>query len=533
MRRYALYILLTVLAGNWSANLSAQHRWVSPDFVKSGLPFVMSQNPCGLLWMDSLNISEVSLGFNKQNGGLVNYHQSDDDFELAAHAGSIYRFSPRIVMRGALDYSLYKGQHMSGSAFINPYSNAFDITEFDDAHQGDKKLETYHVQAEIGYNLYRGLIVGGKFDLVSANYSKMKDLRHSNTYSNLQFNVGLAYRWNHHFSLGANYHYIKTIENIYFKRYSISQKHYDVLISSGSFWGKRKAYNEPIGMISPQENPVINKYQGASLQLNYTPNRSVDFFLEGTFHARKGSYGIKSPTTIQYYKHDGNDFALSLTSVMRPSAATRHRLSLDFNSSVVTNYENVYKEIIDENQVGTVHYYDAVRMGKNSVSTFGLNYRGDWGIHENLPMWSTQFNAQIVRSNSDSESYPYYRQDKLAYITTSLEGERNIIHHAHLFTVRLLLGYHHGLKDYLYDGSHTAQPTQVKPHTSEMMFNREREYLTSPRLTLSPTFRYSYKFRALTAYAEATYAYRKAMTELHYLSSSYQHTCNITLGITI
>ena len=531
MSHRLLHTVFIGLVGMYSTNLFAQKGWVDPDFVLKGLPFTMSKNPCGLLWMNSLNLSQAKLGFIKNNGGLVNYHESDDDFEIKAEASSIFHFNEKIILRGEMSYSFFEGKHMSGSSFIDPYTNAFNITEFDDSNQGKKKLERYHILAEVGYNLYKGWVIGGSFDLVSANYSKMKDLRHSNTLSDIKADIGLAYEINPSFSIGASYHYSKSIEDILFRRYSIAEKHYDMLISAGSFWGKRKSYDEHVGMISTEEKPVINKSNGGTLQLQYRPSDKILLFLDGGYSDVNGSYGIKSPTSIEYLYHTGKNYLLNLNAVLKPTKTSRHIASLKIQSTSRDNYENVFKETVNDDFVNEVTYHDAVFIGSNDSKAISTSYRYDWNIIENQPLWSADIKAQISNLDRKGESYPYFRKDCITTMDLQISGKKSFLKNKDRWSFGLSLDYHDGLKDQLEDGSYLPNPTQVKPKEADIMLHKEREFFGKPQLGLSPSISYSRQFKKLTAFAEGNYSFKKSLEKVAYLSDGHQHTFQITLGL--
>ena len=531
MSQRLLHTILIGLVGMYSTNLFSQKAWVNPDFVMNGLPFTMSHNPCGLCWMDSLNLSQAHLGLTKKKGGLVNYHQSDDDFKVMANANSIFHFNKKLVLKGEMGYSYYEGKNMSGSALISPYDNAFNITEFDTSNQGKKKLEKYHILGEVGYQFHKGLVVGGSFDLVSANYSKMKDLRHSNTLSNIMVDLGMAYDIHPKFSIGACYHYTKSIEDILFRRYSISEKHYDMLITAGGFWGQRKSYDEHVGMISTEEKPMINKSHGGSLQLQFQPSNKLLLFMEASYENLKGSYGIKSPTSIEYLYHTGKKYGLSFNAVIKPTRTSRHTASLNMESTSRDNYQNVYTETVNDDYVTEVTYHDALFKGKNKIQSVQATYRYDWDIVDYQPLWSVDVRALITNLDRKGESYPYYRKDQITAMDLQMTGEKSFLKDSNKWSLKLSVGYHDGLKDLLEDKSYLPNPTQAQPKEADVMLNREREFLGTPQLMLSPSFGYSRQFKQLTAFVEGSYSFKKSLKDIKYLSNGHQHRVQITLGL--
>lgn len=88
-------------------------------------------------------ISYFEVAGQKQNGKFINASQSDDSFAYRISAGSYYKLNKRIMLYGAIDYTSFTGQNMSGSAFIQSGTTPFDIVEADDANKGRKRLESY------------------------------------------------------------------------------------------------------------------------------------------------------------------------------------------------------------------------------------------------------------------------------------------------------------------------------------------------------------------------------------------------------
>ena len=491
---------------------------------------MQSRNSCGLLQTDTLNLSNVYLEFDKNNGGLVNYHQSDDAYRMTAAANSIYRFNERIVFGGGIDYSYFKGQDMSGSALLNPYANAYDICEFTDQFKGEKRLEQYHILAELGWNVHKGLILGASFDFNSANYSKMKDLRHSNTWSDLNFDLTAAYRFSDIFTFGAAYHYKKSLEGIYFYRYSPTEKHYDMLISYGPFWGKRKAFDRNEGQISASRTPMYNSSNGVSMQFDVKPEGCWSFFIEGEFDYRKGSYGLKSPSTIQYNSNDGYNYGFSFTHLVQADDA-RHLISFKLANNTTNNYESVYKIATSSSGMSSVTYFDPVNVGRASFSSYTLAYRADWKIQENLPLWTADFSTEFFQRDKKGTLYPYYRNESLLFYHVNAGLCRKFIFRDNMFTGGLAIRYIGKIKDKCIDGSHIPNPTQNKPRESELMRGRELEYLSSSQLFLNPTFRYSRRMKKMTAYADLSYSYRKALEEIEFLTGDDSHIISFSIGL--
>ncbi|MFQ8826619.1 MAG: hypothetical protein ACLR76_03245 [Alistipes sp.] len=100
------------------------------DYIKGEDGWLTSYNAAGLLSLPVTSISFVEASFAKSDGGFVNYYQSDDSYDFGLQTESFYRLSPKIAMYGKVS-PIFRGRNMTGSAFIDPYYNLFDIVEAD------------------------------------------------------------------------------------------------------------------------------------------------------------------------------------------------------------------------------------------------------------------------------------------------------------------------------------------------------------------------------------------------------------------
>ena len=161
-------------------------------------------------------ISYFEVAGQKQNGKFINASQSDDSFAYRISAGSYYKLNKRIMLYGAIDYTSFTGQNMSGSAFIQSGTAPFDIVEADDANKGRKRLDSYHLQGKLGYRATDCFRLGAAIDYTAANYAKHKDLRHKNTLMDMKVSVGANWDALSWMTVGASYNYHRNNEAVEF-----------------------------------------------------------------------------------------------------------------------------------------------------------------------------------------------------------------------------------------------------------------------------------------------------------------------------
>ena len=515
--------------------ISAAHRrWAGPEFYLAASPMVTSANPAGLSFFDSTSLSGVRFDFTKRNGGFVNYNESDDSYIISLSAKSLYRLNSTIVMSGGIAYEFANGNNMSGSALIDPYYNCFDICEFDDANQGRKRLERYHVLTTIAYRPkighVDGLSFGAGFDFTSANYSKMKDLRHSNDYSDLKLSMAASYEFQSNWSVGAAYHFRKSVEGILFERFSPGDLHHEMLVSYGGFWGKRKSFEENSGQISKTKTPIHNWFHGVSVQVQLI--KPVHFFLECKYDRRHCNYGHKSPNSILYNNFKGHHWDVNAKLIFNSNNSKskidglRHIIGFEAEGNPVISYESIWKSVHHSSGETEYQYYEPKEVGKSDNRLYSLDYRLDSQVY----LFKAKFTLYDI--NRSAYIYPYYRNQRLMPFRIQASLQRDYqIKKLNLVTSSLLLGYGDSFLLSLDDGTYLPDPTQVKPATSEIFQQREEEFLTQSQIFISPKLRYTRDVRKFLVYFECNYTWTRALEAVTSLNGPSAHKIILSVGL--
>ena len=512
-----------------SMNEGRSKEWVDEGYILEGYSLLNSHNPSGLNILTQKSLSKAWMGGELSKGGLVNYYESDDAFRFSVGARSYFRFNSRIVMRGEIFYELIHGKNMSGSVFLNPEFQVFDILEITDENRGLKKVERYHVNTSLSYNVYKGLSLGFGFDFVSANYAKMKDLRYSNTCSDMKVDLGLNYDFKR-VSIGGTYHYRKNVEGLAFERFSGGDTHYELLLSYGPFWGKRKSFEENVGMISSSRIPIKNILHGGSLQLDIRPNSQCEFFFEGLLSSRHCDLGHKSPNTILYNTFAGLEYSATARALFH-LPTQRHALNFNFVGRSMTSYENVYKIVHHPSGENETIYYDPKSVSQSHFNSFSLSYRGDFMIRDSIPLVSCKVSARVDDRKCLSTLYPYWKSEHLLPFYASLYGQGQIPYRQNLFKIGLALGYSGAFICQENQGSYIPNPSQMTPISSDLMHGRQLEFLTSPQIHLNPSFTYSRSFKHLILSAGLDYRCSKALTPLLYLRGDFHHCAQLFIEL--
>lgn len=533
MKHTALTIL-SVLGGTLICSASAFSQTVNDSlpptysFVEQETAWITSVNPAGLSHLSD-GISEAAVEFTKCNGGLVNYYQSDNSYTAGIKARSLYRMNRRTVFSGHMGYDYSAGKHMSGSAFINPYGQPFDIVETDETNAGTKKLENYRMSGAVGVDIVSGLRAGAALNFRAANYAKTKDLRHKNKLSELDINMGITYTLSPKWEIGAAYIYNRSVEGLLFSMYGTNDARYASVVSYGAFWGRNEWFGDTGYTKKSDEKPMVNNVHGGSLQASFTPDAHIELYAEVGAHSRDGYYGDKSSSAVVYSEHSSSIYDFKLSATVR-GEHTRHVVSVEGSMESLTNDETVYtSETV--NSVTTTRYYAPQRVGDRDEYIIGAAYTGYYGIKSLQPIWVVEASARQYHRSLTASVYPFYRKQKLTNNTLSAALTRNFIGGYGLFTAKLAVGGSFGSGDMAIDGVYaTPSSSQTAPKSQNTLLHKEYEYLTKARYSVNPAIGYTRHINnGVSGYLRVGYSFEFA-PDVEYLSSDKRHTVNIAVG---
>jgi hypothetical protein len=525
-------LLLSVTFG--AAGLAAQddnRGWKDFQFIKDSEAWLNSYNAAGLKALPVEKLSIVEISTEKGNGDFLNYYQSDNHIQFGALTESFYRLTPKTVLYGKVEYSNFVGKNMSGSAFIDPYYNPFDITEYEEGNPGKKKLETYNLTGAVSADVYKGLTLGGKVDYTVANYAKEKDLRHKNKLFDMALTAGLSYLFNPAVEVGANYFFRRSTEGLVFKAYGTTDKQYYSLIGYGAFYG----ISEPFGDVGytkeNEDNPMVNDFHGVSLQMNLNIGKAFTWFNEITCKSRNGYYGKHAPSKIVYTNHDGNVMEYNGTLSFRQKK-NLHQLKVTAGHERLKNYERIYRTEQQPNGNNEIVYYGSVKTTNRQVQNVKVEYTGNLGVEDFNPAWTLKAGMNYFSREQIASVYPYYRKQDIHSTTLNLSAARNIVKNKDMYSFYLGLSYGLGGGVMKADETYaTPSDEQTVPASAERYLQQEYEYLTNDRFTGETAFRYSRLFDNVNmkGYASIGYKLTKA-SDIVYLPGDKYHQFYLTIG---
>ncbi|WP_309514149.1 DUF6850 family outer membrane beta-barrel protein [Segatella bryantii] len=522
------------------SSLEAQAQTVKTDsllmrdfsYVMQSDPWLMGNNPSALIRFGSSTLSEATVSMTVGNGGFVNYDQSPHTLTFGASAESVYRLSPRTVVYGRMSYQNESSSNMAGSAFLNTYHLPFDIVEDSLTNEGDEHRDTYHLKGGVGVDIWHGWSVGASFDFTAANLAKYKDLRHQNKAIDLTFSAGF-YLPLGHVSLGANYLYRRSTENIRFKVYGQSDKVYKSLIAYANFMGQVEQFTTNGYTGSNNEQPLFSARHGACVQLDWRITSQWQWYHSMMAQYRSGYYGRESAYTITYMRHHSHIYTYqSRLSYRLPTSL--HRMDVSISAERLENNQNAYLETLNEQGASQYEYFGAVKTGDKLWVDTHIGYTGDMGIDYELPRWTVATGVNIGHRKQTGYRYPYYRRQRLNQVQGYIDACHRIRLRQGILQAGLQFAYQKGSGD-VYEDLTFAEPSaqQTAPPSMDAYLYRDYEYYTAPQVKVGAALKYSFIFpqTRMKTYVEGKCTYLKAYNTDAYLKGDAYTTVMLIVGV--
>ncbi len=408
-------------------------------------PWLCSRNVAGLTALpDDVRTNYAETYFQKDDGGWGDYYASPDSYVFGARTASYYRVNSRLVLSGSVSYSNFQGKDMTGSVWLEPDDQPFDIVEMDPQYAGTKNREKYNLMGALGIELGHGLSLGACVDFTSANNAKRRDLRSQNKLMDLDAGGGIL--WAKGFvQLGLSYRYRRSLEELLFKTYGTTGIFYASLIDYGASFGVSE-YSDANGLTDEdEERPMLSERHSVSLQVGLSQG-STKFVNEGWLEWRDGYYGKRSLFTPVFMEHSGNAWGYE----GRITWQQRHSVSYRVTGSHLQNWQNLFSYV---NQGGGLNEY----VYHGQLKTRGQRTLGaEAGYKLYSQAWVHQVKAGYHERRLTASFYPFYRRQQIRYEEVALASRRQWYSGQHDWSVELQLGYQKGGGTMAEDGSYDA-----------------------------------------------------------------------------
>ena len=505
-------------------------------FVKQQDAWLTSPNAAALTRFASQRIAEAELSAGMGRGGLTDFYESPKSLCATASVESFYRINRRTVVFGSISYENYTGRDMTGSAFMHLPTLThypFDLVEDSLTNAGRKHRDTYRLTGAVGTDLYKGLSLGLRLDYTAANYAKYKDLRHKNKLMDMTLTAGL-YLPAGAAQFGLDYSYRRTTESVSFNLYGREEKVYKTLIDYAAMTGRIEQFGNSGYTDKSREMPLVDDYNGLSLQAAVQPAGQLDFYNSFTYFYREGYYGRKSPYTITYTGHHSHGYQYDARLTWTPRKA---RISIDASVAVenLENTANIYRELINDNGANYYEYYTPVKTANKVWVDTRVRLTADMGILHELPTWTVAVGYDQSRRKQTAYFYPYYRRQHLTTHDYTVSATRRLPCRQGVWSFSLDAAFRHGTgapcEDYTFVEPNDRQEV---PALMEAFLYREYQYLTAAQYSVGGSVQYAFLFPGtrLKTHARLGLSHRKG-NETYDYSQGCDHTqATLTLGCT-
>lgn len=385
--RYILFVLAVFAVQILCAQQRPYDRAVDEN------PWLYGTNIAGLRADTSTNISYAELYGGLEAGDFHRSYEASSLWRAGVEAKTI-KHVKRFSMIGSFSFEQEEGQDMCGSMSIRPGYYPVDALEFT---PGKKTLQTYGFDGGVSVDLAEGWRIGAGMDFTSANYSKRKDLRHTNYLLDMTVTPGITYT-SGDFSFGANYIFKKNSESCVPEQIGTGESSYYAFLDKGLYYGKYEVWTGSgvhLDEAGVQGLPFKEHSNGAALQAAFKKL----IFADLEYLYSNGSAGEKQMIWYRFPSH---------TAILRVAE------NIDLNGAKLyfretwswrgqTNYETVIEKITSGGVTTAVEYGKNLILTKNT-QTASLEHR----YISASGRYSHNFTMSVNKTGySSSQVYPY------------------------------------------------------------------------------------------------------------------------------
>ena len=430
----------------------------------------LGSNAAGIRCDTSVSASDASLYAGIETGKFKSSSQATFCWRAGASARTLMHLE-KFSMKGAFSFEQFQGEGMAGSMFITPASYPVDLIEFT---PGTKTKQTYSFDGGISVDLTPNLRLGGELDFTSANYSKRKDLRHTNYRLDLTFSPGIVWH-SGDLALGVNYIFHRETETVTAEQVGTGESSYYAFLDKGLLYGAYEVWTGGglhLSEAGVSGFPVVENSHGIGLQAGWK-----DFFAEARLSRSNGRTGEKQQV---WFRFPGTSARLVAGYRIKGENASQ-TIKAELTWRRRTNFETVLEKVTSGG-VSTVEEH-----GSNQVYD-----RSDWRLTPSWALSARKFSldASLVLASAYETStamYPYLNSQKyytlLARVGGSIKAGR--------FTPALALSYGNGFWTTSEAVADTGSGATSEPYKLETYWLGQMDYITACQLRLEPSLRFS------------------------------------------
>ncbi len=295
-------------------------------------------NAAGLREVRTADISYAELYAGASRGGFRRSWESAYPWEAGAVAATVKHLE-RFSMKGGFSFGQMSGPDMCGSMSVRPGYFPLDVLEFT---PGYKTRQTYAFDGSVSVDIAGGWRLGAAMDFTSANYSKRKDLRHTDYLLDMTVAPGLTYtNPAGDITLGVNYIYRKTSESIVAEQVGTGASSYYAFLDKGLRYGRHEVWSGSgvhLDEAGVQGFPQREQFHGVGLQVG-----SGEVYYAGIEYLY--GYGSAGEKQSVWYRFPSHNLNVRMASVFG-SGMKRVYLRAGYSWRYQTNDETVLEKVV-------------------------------------------------------------------------------------------------------------------------------------------------------------------------------------------
>ncbi|WP_125041439.1 DUF6850 family outer membrane beta-barrel protein [Bacteroides faecalis] len=496
-RIYIGCLLLCMVSG-----ISAQ----SYDIIERRNPWNAGTNVTGIM-LDSLTTSYAELYGKNTHGDFRNYYEANQLWSAGAVAKSITHLK-NYSLTGSFSFDQTSDKNMCGSMFIHPGFYPVDILEFT---PGRKDLQTYSFMGGIATNIAPHWRIGGKMNFASANYSKRKDLRHTNYRLDLKVAPGIMY-YSNDYAIGLSYIFGKNSESVKAEEVGTASTPYYAFLDKGLMYGAYETW-EGSGIHLNESGingfPIKELSHGIAVQLQWK-----SFYGDVEYSHSSGSAGEKESIWFKFPTH-------RITSHLNyrfTRGKAEHFIRLNLTWSHQVNNENVLGEETS-NGVTTTYVYGSNRIFERNI----FSVQPEYELINRCGELRAGMNITASKSLT-TQMFPY------SVSQTMICGDAYLSGTVHLgrFDLKVTGSFSTGNYSEKDKTANTNTEAGDPPYRLMDYYNLQNEYATASRVMFNLGVRYNFH-RGI--YAEIQTSYTHGFN-LKYIEGASRWNEAIKLGYT-
>lgn len=421
--------------------------------------------------MDSVTISYAELHANTMQGGFHDLSEAENPWSAGAVAKTIVH-TAKYSMKGSFRFDHTQGDGMCGSMFIHPGFYPFDLLE---STPGSKTLQNYAFTGAISGDVAPRWRIGAEVDFASANYSKRKDPRHTNSRLDLKVAPGVMYH-SGNFAVGLSYRFGKNSESVKARIVGPDDDSYMVFLDKGLMYGAEEKWDGAgVHLTESGINgfPVKEISHGVAAQLQWG-----GFYGDAEYRYGDGTAGEKQ---IVWFKFPSHSLSSHLGyKIVRSRVAHFFRLDIGWMNQV--SDESVWKERSNNGvDIPEIDGYD--RIFERETLTFEPQYeiispRGELRVGAVI--------SSIKRLST--QAYPEFTRESMTCYRVGFDGTL----HAGRFDVKLAAAFASGSFTEELGSVDPSVEVENTPARKTEYYNLQNEYLTASRIALDAAVRYNF-----------------------------------------